>query len=51
MGQRLIGPYGMIRYRAGRATQAAELVLSFGNLNISTIERGIATVGDLLRGK
>ena len=40
--QRLIGLYGMSRYRADRATHPPELVLSFGNLNINTIERGIA---------
>lgn len=49
--QRLIGLYGMSRYRADGATHhPPELVLGFGNLNINSIERGIATVGDLLRG-
>jgi len=49
--QRLVGLYGMSRYRANGATEPAELVLSFGNLNDGAIERAIGTVGDLLCGE
>lgn len=49
--KRMVGLYGMSRYRANGATHPPQLVLSFGNLNESAIERGIATVGDLLRGE
>lgn len=49
--QRLIGLYGMSHYRSNRATTPPELVLSFGNLSISAIQRAIDTVADLLRGE
>jgi GntR family transcriptional regulator/MocR family aminotransferase len=45
---RSIGLYGMSSYRPGGATGPPQLVLGFGNLTAPAIERGIATVGDLL---
>jgi GntR family transcriptional regulator/MocR family aminotransferase len=45
---RSIGQYGMTSYRPGGATGPPQLVLGFGNLTEPAIERGIATVGDLL---
>jgi GntR family transcriptional regulator/MocR family aminotransferase len=47
--ERSIGLYGMSSYRAAGATVPPMLVLGFGNVAESAIERGIATVGDLLR--
>jgi GntR family transcriptional regulator/MocR family aminotransferase len=47
--ERSIGLYGMSRYRSTGATHPPELVLGFGNLSESAIERGIAAIGDLLR--
>jgi GntR family transcriptional regulator / MocR family aminotransferase len=41
----------MSRYRAAGATAPPQLVLGFGNLREAAIERGIAAVGDLLRGE
>jgi len=38
-------------YRADRATEPPELVLGFGNLTDGEIERGIATIADLLTGR
>ncbi len=46
---RSVGLYGMSRYRADAATDPAELVLGFGNLNEGAIARAIATVADLMR--
>jgi GntR family transcriptional regulator / MocR family aminotransferase len=48
--ERSIGLYGMSRYRASGATEPAELVVGFGNVNEGAIRRGIAAVGDLLNG-
>jgi GntR family transcriptional regulator / MocR family aminotransferase len=45
---RSIGLYGMSSYRPSGRTGAPQLVLGFGNLSGSTIERGIAAIGDLL---
>lgn len=47
---RSIGLRGMSAYRATGATLPPELVLGFGNLSEDAIERGIAAIGDLLRG-
>ncbi len=47
--ERSVGLYGMSIYRASRRTQPPELVLGFGNLSEAAIERGIATVSDLLQ--
>jgi GntR family transcriptional regulator / MocR family aminotransferase len=44
---RSVGLYGMSLYRA-ETTGPPELVLGFGNLSESTIDRGIATVADLI---
>jgi DNA-binding transcriptional MocR family regulator len=41
----------MSRYRAGGETDPPMLVLGFGNLSESSIERGLAAVSDLLRGR
>jgi GntR family transcriptional regulator/MocR family aminotransferase len=48
--ERSIGLYGMSDYRSSGATVPPELVLAFGNVTESAIRRGIAAVGDLLRG-
>ncbi len=48
--ERSIGLYGMSRYRSSGAAGPPALVLGFGNLSESSIERGIDAVGDLLRG-
>lgn len=45
---RSIGVYGMSHYRSTGLTRPAQLVLGFGNLQVSAIERGIAAIGDLL---
>jgi GntR family transcriptional regulator/MocR family aminotransferase len=48
---RSIGLYPMSAYRTRHAgDHPPELVLGFGNLGEAAIERGIAAVGDLLRG-
>jgi GntR family transcriptional regulator/MocR family aminotransferase len=49
--ERSIGLYGMSGYRSSGATRQPALVLGFGNLSESSIERGIERVGDLLRGR
>jgi GntR family transcriptional regulator / MocR family aminotransferase len=49
--ERSIGLYGMSGYRSSGATCSPALVLGFGNLSKSSIERGIERVGDLLRGR
>jgi GntR family transcriptional regulator/MocR family aminotransferase len=49
--ERSVGLYGMARYRADGETDPPMLVLGFGNLAESSIERGIAAVADLLRGR
>ena len=46
--RRSVGLYGISRYRDG-TPGPAQLVIGFGNLSESAIERGIATVADLLR--
>ena len=45
---RSIGLYGMSSYRLSGSPGPPQLVLGFGNLSEPAIERGIATVGDLL---
>ncbi len=47
--ERLVGLYGMSRYRASGNTSPPELVLGFGNLSEAEIERGIAAISDLLQ--
>jgi GntR family transcriptional regulator/MocR family aminotransferase len=46
--ERSIGLYGMSRYRADGGTDPAKLVLGFGNLGVSAIQRGIAAIADLI---
>jgi GntR family transcriptional regulator/MocR family aminotransferase len=46
--ERSIGLYPMSDYRTGRHAGPPELVLGFGDLSESEIERGIAAVADLL---
>lgn len=46
---RLVGVYGMSRYRASGNTRPPELVLGFGNSSEAEIERGIASISDLLQ--
>jgi GntR family transcriptional regulator / MocR family aminotransferase len=46
---RSVGLYGMSTYRANGSTRPPELVLGFGNLSDAGIERGIATIRDLLQ--
>jgi GntR family transcriptional regulator/MocR family aminotransferase len=46
---RSIGLHGTSAYRLDRSTHPPQLVLGFGHLKESAIERGIATIGDLLR--
>ena len=41
----------MSAYRSSGATRPAQLVLGFGNLSETAIERGIAAIGDLLRSE
>ena len=48
--ERSVGLYGMSRYRADGAAHPTQLVLGFGNLSVSAVSRGIATIGDLLAG-
>ena len=45
---RSIGLYGMSSYRPSGRTGPPQLVLGFGNLNESAIERGIAEIADLI---
>ena len=45
---RSIGLYGMSSYRPSGQTGAPQLVLGFGNLSESAIERGLRSIGDLL---
>jgi len=45
---RSIGLYGMRSYRPSGHTGAPQLVLGFGNLSESAIERGIAAIADLV---
>jgi GntR family transcriptional regulator/MocR family aminotransferase len=49
--ERSVALYGMARYRADGEKDPPMLVLGFGNLAESSIERGIAPVADLLRGR
>jgi GntR family transcriptional regulator/MocR family aminotransferase len=46
--ERSVGLYGMSRYRADGETVPPMLVLGFGNVPESSIDRGIAAIGDLL---
>ena len=46
--ERSIGLYPMSRYRADRQIQPPRLVLGFGDLSEAAIQRGIATIADLL---
>ncbi len=46
--ERSIGLYGMGAYRPSGRTGPPQLVLGFGNLSESAIERGIGAIGDLL---
>ena len=48
--ERSIGLHGMSHWRFGGAADPPELVIGFGNLTENTIRRGIAAIGDLLRG-
>ena len=41
----------MSRYRLTGATDQPELVIEFGNLTESAVHRGMAAIGDLLRGE
>jgi GntR family transcriptional regulator / MocR family aminotransferase len=49
--ERSIGLHGMSEARASGATRPPELVIGFGNLSADSIERGIAKIGDILRGE
>jgi GntR family transcriptional regulator / MocR family aminotransferase len=46
---RSIGLRGMNHYRIDAATDPPQLVMGFGHLTESAIDRGIATIADLLR--
>jgi len=46
--ERLVGLYGMSRYRASGVGAAPQLVMGFGNVSERAIEPGIAAVADLL---
>jgi GntR family transcriptional regulator / MocR family aminotransferase len=46
--ERLVGLYGISRYRASGQAGAPQLVLGFGNVSERAIEPGIAAVADLL---
>ncbi|HEY6279984.1 MAG TPA: PLP-dependent aminotransferase family protein [Streptosporangiaceae bacterium] len=46
--ERLVGLYGMGRYRAAGGAGPPQLVLGFGNVSEHAIEPGIAAVADLL---
>ena len=46
--ERSVGLYGMSQYRADGAVNPSQLVLGFGNLSISAIRRGVATIADVL---
>jgi GntR family transcriptional regulator/MocR family aminotransferase len=48
--ERSIGLYPMSRQRASGETRPPELILGFGDLTEQAIERGIATIADLLGG-
>jgi GntR family transcriptional regulator/MocR family aminotransferase len=45
---RSIGLYGMSSYRPSGRTGAPQLVLGFGDLSESAIERGVAAIADLI---
>jgi len=49
--ERSIGLQGMSHWRFSGAADPPELVIGFGNLTENTIRRGIAAIGDLLRGE
>jgi GntR family transcriptional regulator / MocR family aminotransferase len=46
---RSIGLHGMSHYRVDPATHPPQLVLGFGHLTESAIDRGTATIAELLR--
>jgi GntR family transcriptional regulator/MocR family aminotransferase len=46
-----IGLYGMSEYRSTGRTGPPQLVLGFGHLSESAIDRGIAMIADLLQAK
>jgi GntR family transcriptional regulator / MocR family aminotransferase len=46
--ERLVGLYGISRYRASGVAAAPQLVMGFGNVGERAIEAGIAAVADLL---
>lgn len=48
--ERSVGLHPMSRNRASGATRPPQLVFGFGDTSEAAIQRGIATVGDLLRG-
>jgi hypothetical protein len=48
--ERLVGLYGMSKYRASGLGGAPQLVLGFGNVSERAIEPGIAAVADLIGG-
>jgi GntR family transcriptional regulator/MocR family aminotransferase len=48
---RSIGLHGISGYRSTGVTDPPELVLGFGNLSETAIERGIAAIGYLLQPK
>jgi GntR family transcriptional regulator/MocR family aminotransferase len=49
--ERSVGLYGMSPNRSTHATTPPQLVLGFGNLTERAIQKGIATVADLLEGR
>lgn len=49
--ERGVGLFGMSRFRADGSTDPPEILLGFGNLTESAIERGIAMVGDILENR
>ncbi len=48
--ERGVGLYPMSAYRMSGLTTPPQLVLGFGNVSDDAVERGIARIGDLLRG-
>ena len=48
--ERLVGLYGMSKFRAVAVDAPPQLVLGFGNVRERAIEPGLAAVADLLRG-
>jgi GntR family transcriptional regulator/MocR family aminotransferase len=48
--ERSVGLYPLSRYRHGGASRPPRIVLGFGDVTEPAIRRGIALIGDLLRG-